>query len=197
MFIFRSPKTKETCFLNHYGGFRIIRNIHENKETSLSWSTVRKRMWDDWPGLVSVDALKNWTLFVLQWLINKFYYLYLFLSWARMLAQGDHWCEMKLDYLEKILMPKQVTIDALTNTFEFPKFHLYLISRTWHHDTSRCKWWLPFFREQLMDACVRDSDLFTRPQRKLALLQKNHQSVSHEVTSSIWKHKIIIIYIYI
>lgn len=85
--------------------------------------------------------------------------------------------------------PSLVSSDALlTNTFEFRIFYLYLFSRTWHHDTSRSKWWLPFFREQLMDACVGDGDLFTWPQRKLAFLQKNHQSVSHEVTLSIWKH---------
>lgn len=130
----------------------------------------------------------------------------LFLQWR--IQNNEYWINesrKKLMKMSWFMVSKRMwdwpslvsTDELLTNTLGFPIFHLYLISRTWHHDTSRCKWWLPFFREQLMDACVRDSDLFTRPQRKLALLQKNHQSVSHEVTFSIWKHKIIIIYIYI
>lgn len=82
-------KTKETCFLNHYGRFRIIMNIHESKKTSL----------------------------VGVWSVSPCEIIYQYLSWARMLAQVGHWCGMRPEYLEKMHMSKQVTIDALNNKY--------------------------------------------------------------------------------
>lgn len=39
--------------------------------------------------------LKPWTFLIFQWLINKFYNLFQYLSFARMLARRGHWCGRK------------------------------------------------------------------------------------------------------
>lgn len=51
----------------------------------------------------------NWTLFILQRLINKVYNLYWHFSLVRLLVRGDRWCGKRPEWLEKTHVSKGAT----------------------------------------------------------------------------------------